>query len=145
MGRPCISTGTKGKTKYCKTCRFSPRDCLKGLEVQRRGKHQGDVLTRALLTWPSSFSRKSWFSPWVPEATCLVPHRLPCTSQVVQGSELLVHPRVSSVFFSAFLYSSPFYLICLYKYVFTMRQKKKGGYGGLVAAVKSAVPQGALG
>lgn len=139
MGRPCISTGTKGKAKYCKTCRFSPRDCLKGLEVQRRGKHQGDVLTRALLTWPSSFSRKSWFSPWVPEATCLVPHRW-CKAQ-----NCLCTLGSPQFFFSAFLYSSPFYLICLYKYVFTMRQKKKGGYGGLVAAVKSAVPQGALG
>lgn len=68
---------------------------------------------------------------------------LPWTSWVLQGSELLVHPWVS-VFFQLFyiqcLLFDLFVHICFYN-----ETKKKGGYGGLVAAVKSAVPQGALG
>lgn len=36
-------------------------------------------------------------------------------------------------------------LFDLFVHIFYNETKKKGGYGGLVAAVKSAVPQGALG
>lgn len=122
-------------------CRFSPHDCLKGLEMQRRGTHQRDVLTRALLTQPSIFSRKSWFSPsaW---------SHLPCTSRVVQGSELLVHLRVSSVFFQLFYIPVPsIWFVCTNTFLQWGKRKREDMVvlWQLLTAVKSAVPQGALG
>ena len=95
FGRPCMLTGRKGKAKYCKMRGFSPDDCLKGQDMQRREEHGGVTLTRALLTHvrPASTGSPDW-APGVPDATCNS-HHWCCKAQSCSRPTLVSPPEFS--------------------------------------------------
>lgn len=106
--------------------------------MQRREKHRGDVLTRALLTHGHPTAAEVQIQPH----ECLKPPALNLMG--VAKLRTAYAPLGLLSFLSAFFIFQSL-LFDLFVHVFYNETKKKGGYGGLVAAVKSAVPQGALG
>lgn len=106
--------------------------------MQRQEKHRGDVLTRALLTHGHPTAAEVQIQPH----ECLKPPALNLMGVARLRTAYAALGLLS--FLSAFFIFQSL-LFDLFVHIFYNETKKKGGYGGLVAAVKSAVPQGALG